>query len=161
MRKCGFFAIGLWLCPAIAFAQTDPDWARREMERMQAQQERFDAQVERQRAEQERVKSQQERDAARAARQRAEQERQVSPNSGGGAYRPWNDEGAATISRPISYERFSAIFNTAMEVCGEADLAYENARNLLSGDEATLLFYYCGMYALGVLESEKALRNAK
>lgn len=55
--------------PGNAFAQVDPNWSQREMERMQAQQERWDAQVERQRAEQERR-------AAQAERQRVQQERE-------------------------------------------------------------------------------------
>ncbi len=55
--------------PTATFAQMDPNWSQREMERMQAQQERWDAQAERQRAEQERR-------AAQAERQRVQQERE-------------------------------------------------------------------------------------
>jgi hypothetical protein len=71
MRSLRFATSLVIAFPVSAFAQTDPDWSRREMERMQAQQERWDAQVERQRAEQERW-------AAQAERQRAQQERQRS-----------------------------------------------------------------------------------
>lgn len=78
MRKSIIFAAALWaICPAVALAQIDPDWSRREVERMQAQQERFNAQVERQRAEQERFMSQTER-------QRTQQEPGAVRGSGGG-----------------------------------------------------------------------------
>lgn len=72
MRKVAILAAGIVaVLPGAAHAQSDPDWARREMERMQAEQERWNAQVERQRAEQERW-------AAQAERQRAEQERRAA-----------------------------------------------------------------------------------
>ena len=92
MRKHVIFAAALWvICPATALAQIDPDWSRREMERMQAEQERFNAQVERQRAEQERFnaqverqRAQQERFISQHERQRGQQERGGARGSGGG-----------------------------------------------------------------------------
>lgn len=69
MRLFCFVAILVVAFPGNAFAQVDPNWSQREMERMQAQQERWDAQAERQRAEQERW-------AAQAERQRVQQERE-------------------------------------------------------------------------------------
>jgi hypothetical protein len=69
MRLFCFFAILFAAFSGNAFAQVDPDWSQREMERMQAQQERWDAQAEHQRAEQERR-------AAQAGRLRVEQERE-------------------------------------------------------------------------------------
>jgi type II secretory pathway pseudopilin PulG len=71
MRFFSILAIFGVVCPVTAAAHFDPNWSQREMERMQAQQERWDAQAERQRAEQE-------RQAAQAARQRVRQERQSS-----------------------------------------------------------------------------------
>lgn len=69
MRLFCVVAILVVAFPGNAFAQVDPNWSQREMERMQAQQERWNAQVERQRAEQE-------RQAAQAERQRVQQEQQ-------------------------------------------------------------------------------------
>ncbi len=69
MRLFCVVAIFVVAFPSNTFAQVDPNWSQREMERMQAQQERWDAQVERQRAEQE-------RQVAQAERQRAQQEQQ-------------------------------------------------------------------------------------
>lgn len=69
MRVFSILAICSLVCPVTAAAQFDPNWSQREMERMQAQQERWDAQAERRRAEQE-------RQAAQAERQRDRQERQ-------------------------------------------------------------------------------------
>ena len=69
MRFLGIVLVAaLFAQPISAIAQFDPNWSQREMERMQAEQERFNAQVERQRAEQERFQAQ-------AERQRAEMER--------------------------------------------------------------------------------------
>ena len=74
MRKHTLFAVALLAtCPNVAQAQVDPDWSRREMERMQAEQERFNAQVERQRAQQERWQEQFERQQAEQARDAAVQ----------------------------------------------------------------------------------------
>lgn len=52
--------------PSNVLAQVDPNWSQREMQRMQAEQERFNAQVERQRAEQERWAAQAERTRAQS-----------------------------------------------------------------------------------------------
>lgn len=160
MRKSGIFAITLWASyPALALAQSDPDWARREMERMQAQQERFDAQVERQRAEQERMRSQQERDAARVARQRAEQERQTAVDSAGATYAPLSVENTDGLPRPITFDRLIAIFKVATDVCRDVSgPAFDNAISLLTDDEDALLFNYCAMYALGSGAGEQAAR---
>ena len=57
--------------PSNVHAQVDPNWSQREMQRMQAEQERFNAQVERQRAEQERWAAQAERN--RTQSQQSEQ----------------------------------------------------------------------------------------
>jgi Rap1a immunity proteins len=62
--------------PGNVFAQVDPNWSQREMERMQAQQERWDAQAERQRAEQERQAAQAERQRAQREQQQDQDERQ-------------------------------------------------------------------------------------
>lgn len=93
MRKLAVLAVALGAtCPDVVLAQVDPNWSQREMERMQAEQERFNAQVERQRAEQERFNSQverqraeQERWDAQVARQRIELERGVAGQNGGGS----------------------------------------------------------------------------
>ena len=58
--------------PSNVLAQVDPNWSQREMQRMQAEQERFNAQVERQRAEQERW-------AAQAERTRSQSEQNLAP----------------------------------------------------------------------------------
>lgn len=83
MRKSALFAASIFaVWPHIGLAQIDPDWSQREMERMQAQQERFDAQVERQKAEQERFSS-------RFDRQQAQQDRgvaQTDPAESGGGF---------------------------------------------------------------------------
>lgn len=68
-----FTAIALMVAlPSNVLAQVDPNWSQREMQRMQAEQERFNAQVERQRAEQERW-------AAQAERDRAQREQNLPP----------------------------------------------------------------------------------
>jgi hypothetical protein len=68
-----FSAIALMVVlPSNVLAQVDQNWSQREMERMQAEQERFDAQFERQRAEQERR-------AAQAERDRAQREQTLPP----------------------------------------------------------------------------------
>lgn len=78
MQKFSVFAaILLAAYSNTSLAQVDQNWSQRELERMQAEQERFNAQVERQRAEQERFEAQ-------AARQRAEQNGATSSQSGRG-----------------------------------------------------------------------------
>lgn len=76
MRLFCFVAILVVAFPGNAFAQMDPNWSQREMERMQAQQERWDAQVERQRAEQERRAAQADREQVQQERQRDQSDRQ-------------------------------------------------------------------------------------
>lgn len=76
MRLFCFVAILVVAFPGNAFAQVDPNWSQREMERMQAQQERWDAQAERQRAEQERRAAQADREQVQRERQRDQLDRQ-------------------------------------------------------------------------------------
>jgi hypothetical protein len=76
MRLFGFVIVLVAALPGNTFAQADPNWSQREMERMQAQQERWDAQAERQRAEQERWAAQTERQRAQRVQQRDPYDRQ-------------------------------------------------------------------------------------
>ena len=152
MRKSIILAAVLWaVCPIIALAQSDPDWSRREMERMQAEQERFNGQIERQRAEQERFNSQQEREDARLARQRAEQDRRTARNSAGATYATGSATPFSVVDTDnITSDRIMAIFKVATDVCRDvSDPTFDNASSLLSDDEDTLLYFYCTMYALG------------
>lgn len=160
MRKLGIvFAALLAGYPSISSAQTDPDWARREMERMQAQQERFDAQVARQRNEQERMQAQQERQAAQVARQRAEQEREAARQSGGGTSvvagaNTMTAEKFDKLWAPITLERLDIVFKVAAHVCPNTKdpHAFEDAASLMSNNESGLLAYFCAMYIIGGTE---------
>jgi hypothetical protein len=131
------------------------------MERMQAEQERFNAQVERQRAEAERMAAQRERQAAQVARQRAEQERRTTVDNAGSVYStgpvmPPTLAEAYGQSPTISFERLLTILTVAQDVCPKGqDEAYKNASRLLSDDEGALLTFYCVMYIQGEAASRK------
>lgn len=149
-------------CPTFVLAQTDPDWSRREMDRMRAEQERFEAQFERQRAEQERFNAQAEREAARAARQRAEKERRTAREGASPTYTT-SEATRSTVDdsdgqwAPVNFERLLAIFDVAKDVCRDGqDQAFDSAISLLSSDEGALLSTYCLMYIEGARASERA-----
>ena len=168
MRTSIFLATAFWaICPVTAQAQSDPNWSRREMERMQAEQERFNAQVERQRAEQERFNVQQERQAAEVARQRSEQERRAARQRGGGtsatgAATPMSADETARPSQPITFERLNVVFQVATHVCPiRSDPAFDNALSLMSDDEGALLFYFCTVYILGQAAGEQATKATR
>lgn len=174
MRKFGIvFAALLTGCPRISLAQADPDWSRREMERMQAQQERWDAQVARQRAEQERMQAQQERQAAQAARQRAEQERGAARQSGGQTFpvagaNAMSAEKMDRLSRPITKEGLDVVFKVAVHVCpGEMGPAPRNvhaiddAMSLMSDDERDLLVYFCAIYSVGYATEKDTTKTTR
>lgn len=141
--------------PFIALAQNDPDWSRREMERMQAQQERFDAQVERQKAQQERINAEQEREAMRRESQRYEQKRRANPNShempNAQTERKLSSEMAFdSNSSLVSIDRIGDIFEIAVKVCrDESGQSLDEAGNTLTFNELILLMYYCNIYEKG------------
>ena len=153
MTKFGIFCAALLAgFPGISQAQVDPDWSRREVERMQAQQERWDAQ---------------------AARQRAEQEREAARQSGSGTSavareKPIISEKMDGLSRPLTLERITVIFKVATDVCpvskGPVPLnphAYEDAISLMSDDESGLMLYFCGMYTFGEVAGEDATKRKR
>lgn len=174
MRNFRFLlAAFLVALPANSIAQVDPDWSRREMERMQAQQERWEAQNGRLRAEQERwdaqnerLRAEQERQAARAAPQRAAR--------GGGSKQGGSETASIQRAAPngdakdrmITMERIRAVFKVAPHICrvsqGPKPLdprAFETALDLLSEEEDGLLLFFCGMYSLGSAEAGEAPKS--
>ena len=146
----------LWtIFPVMAMAQADPDWSRREMERMQAQQERFDAQVERLRSQQERIDAQQEREAMRRERRRVEQEHEarLDRRNGPSIVR---EEGALNEADTESYlpsvtlDRIGAVFEMAVKICrDQTGNSLNEAGTVLPFNEFMLLVYYCNMYDKG------------
>lgn len=155
--------------PVIALAQSDPDWSRREMERMQAEQERFNARVERQRAEEERMQAQKERRAAEVARQRAEQERGAARGTSATAGRtPMRGKEMDRLSQPLASDRLDVVFKVATRVCPASQgpvprnpHAFEDAMSLMSDDETDLLMYFCLMYSFGQGDGEGATKGTR
>ena len=164
-----FYIATLAVYPSISQAQVDPDWSRRELERMQVQQDRWDAQVARQRAELERMQAQQERQAARFARERAEREHGATPSSGretstSAAANPMS-AGEMNWLLPITPEKLDEIFGAAQRVCpvsmGPVPLnpdALADATNHVSFNETAMFLYFCMMYIQGFGAGENATR---